>query len=150
LFDIRYSLRAIIHALPAAEGLAEHLPWRLMEVSCLSVYKQKMPVTVWPLAAMGWDNEGSKKRISNIEQRISNAEADQAEGKLHHSKFVDRYSLFLAGPGQGYYSCIAGRRRIGWTLVQAAQGGFVLERIETKNARNALATSRNGLGQWMQ
>jgi hypothetical protein len=44
-------------------------------------------VSVWPQSAMGWDNEGNKKRITNIEQGISNA-----EGKT--SSFEIRCSIF--------------------------------------------------------
>jgi hypothetical protein len=42
---------------------------------------------------MGQDNECNKKRISNIEQGMSNAEATRAEDKLHPSIFIIRYSL---------------------------------------------------------
>jgi hypothetical protein len=44
-----------------------------------------------------------KKRISNIEHGILNAEAIWQREKLHHSKFHVRYSIFLQEAWQVYF-----------------------------------------------
>jgi hypothetical protein len=48
-----------------------------------------MFATVQPIAAMGWDIACNKKRISNIERGMSNAEAIE-----QRKNFIIRNSLF--------------------------------------------------------
>jgi hypothetical protein len=61
---------------------------------------QTFKATVLPLFAADRDPECKKKRISNIEQGMLNAEAMRQGRKPHHSTFRIRYSIFLQGSWQ--------------------------------------------------
>jgi hypothetical protein len=52
---------------------------------------------------MGQDNECNNKRISNIEQGISNDEVFPLPYQLQHVTFFVRYSIFLKNPGQAFF-----------------------------------------------
>jgi hypothetical protein len=68
--------------------------------------------TVEPISAIGWRHAWNKTRISNIEHGMLNAEAVRQRKILHHSNFHVRYSIFLQGAWQVYYSRMTDREEL--------------------------------------
>jgi hypothetical protein len=60
-------------------------------LECLQLFSQYF---------LGWDYACNKKRISNIEQEMSNDEAIWQREKFYHSTFLVRYSIFLKALGE--------------------------------------------------